>query len=90
MGNLVSNSPDRVMSATTNSVGTYVAAIKVEEYRNGVKIGEVRLELQFNVVLCAPNPPPVINYSDTSSIIQRTFYDVEIPNNICFDINAWK
>lgn len=76
------------INVTPNSVGTYVAAIRVEEYRNGVKIGEVRLELQFNVVLCAPNPPPDINYSDTASVIQKTFYDVEIPNNICFDINA--
>jgi len=76
------------ISVTPNSVGTYVAAIRVEEYRNGVKIGEVRLELQFNVVLCTPNPPPVINYSDTGSTIQRTYYEVEIPNTICFDINA--
>ena len=42
------------------------------------------------MVLCAPNPPPDINYSDTASVIQKTFYDVEIPNNICFDINADK
>ncbi len=76
------------ISVTPNSTGTYVAAIKVEEYRNGVKIGEVRLELQFNVVTCIPNPPPIINYSDTGSTIQRSFYEVQIPNSICFDINS--
>jgi len=77
------------INVTPNSVGTYVASVKVDEYRNGVKIGEVRLELQFNVVACAPNPPPVISYSDTgNATIQKTFYDVEIPNTICFDINA--
>jgi gliding motility-associated-like protein len=76
------------INVTPNSIGTYVAAIKVEEFRNGFKIGEVRFELQFNVVLCTPNPPPLINYSDTASTIQRTFYEVEIPNSICFDINA--
>ncbi|MCF8428785.1 MAG: hypothetical protein K9G64_01525, partial [Bacteroidia bacterium] len=93
--NAISGSPtlfiDRItgeISVTPNSVGTYVAAIRVEEYRNGIKIGEVRLELQFNVVLCAPNPPPIINYSDTSSSIQLTYYEVEIPNAICFNINA--
>jgi gliding motility-associated-like protein len=76
------------INVTPNSVGTYAAAIRVEEFRNGVKIGEVRLELQFNVVLCAPNPPPLINYTDSASTIQRTYYEVEIPNSICFDINA--
>lgn len=77
------------INVTPNSVGTYVASIRVEEFRNGVKIGEIRFELQFNVVACTPNPPPIISYSDTgNATIQRTFYDVEIPNTICFDINA--
>lgn len=77
------------ISVTPNSIGTYVAAIKVEEFRNGVKIGEVRLELQFNVITCASNPAPSINYSDTGNAqLLRTFYEVEIPNTICFDINA--
>lgn len=77
------------INVTPNAVGTYVASIKVEEFRNGVKIGEVRLELQFNVVACVPNPAPLINYSDTgNSSNQKTFYEVEIPNTICFDINA--
>lgn len=73
---------------TPNSVGTYVSSIRVEEYRNGVKIGEVRLELQFNVILCPPNPPPVVTYSDTGFSNNISVYDVEIPNAICFDINA--
>jgi gliding motility-associated-like protein len=86
--NLGINSSTGEINVTPSSVGTYVAAVCVKEYRNGVKIGEVRLELQFNVVICAPNPPPEINFSDTGSNIKRTFFDVEIPNNICFDINA--
>ncbi len=77
------------ITATPTQVGTYVAAIKVEEYRGGVKIGEVRLELQFNIVLCAPNPPPLVLVTDTAdSLISRTYFDVTIPDLICLDIKA--
>ncbi|MBJ7427374.1 MAG: gliding motility-associated C-terminal domain-containing protein, partial [Bacteroidia bacterium] len=83
------NSKTGEINVTPNAVGTFVASIRVVEFRNGVKIGEVRLELQFNVVACVPNPMPIINYSDTgNSLNQKTFYEVEIPNTICFDINA--
>jgi gliding motility-associated-like protein len=83
------NSKTGEINVTPNSIGTFVASIKVAEFRNGVKIGEVRLELQFNVVACIPNPLPLINYSDTgNNLNQKTFYEVEIPNTICFDINA--
>lgn len=77
------------ISVTPNQVGTFVAAIKVEEYRNGVKIGEVRLELQFNVILCAPNPAPLVIATDTiDTVTSKTIFDVEVPNNICFDIKS--
>ncbi len=44
------------LSVTADQLGLYVFAIKVEEYRNGVKIGEVRRDFQFLVIDC---PPPV-------------------------------
>lgn len=37
-----------------------ILAIKVIEFRNGVKIGEVRREIQFIVVPCINNTPPKI------------------------------
>ena len=48
------------LSVTPNQLGLFVFAVKVEEYRNGVKIGEVRRDFQFLVIDCppvtAPNP----------------------------------
>ncbi|GAB3337535.1 hypothetical protein GCM10027299_48740 [Larkinella ripae] len=49
------------LSVTPNQLGLFVFAVKVEEYRGGVKIGEVRRDFQFLVIDCppitAPNPP---------------------------------
>lgn len=46
------------LSVTANQVGLYVFAVRVEEYRNGSKIGEVRRDFQFLVVDCPPATTP--------------------------------
>ncbi len=46
------------LSVTANQLGLFVFAVKVEEYRNGVKIGEVRRDFQFLVVDCPPATTP--------------------------------
>ncbi|AKD55405.1 gliding motility-associated C-terminal domain-containing protein [Spirosoma radiotolerans] len=46
------------LSVTATQLGLYVFAVKVEEYRNGVKIGEVRRDFQFLVVDCPPTTTP--------------------------------
>ncbi len=73
------------------SAGVYVASILVEEFLNGVKIGEVRLELQFTVTPCAGNPPKTFMVSVNNQIIfpNDTVY-VEIPDNICMTIRSEK
>ncbi|OIN56849.1 gliding motility-associated C-terminal domain-containing protein [Arsenicibacter rosenii] len=40
------------LSVTANRVGLFVFAINVEEFRNGVKIGEVHRDFQFQVIDC--------------------------------------
>lgn len=35
-------------------LGQYVAGVRCEEWRNGVKIGEILRDFQFNVVFCPP------------------------------------
>jgi gliding motility-associated-like protein len=42
------------LSVTANRLGLFVFAVNVEEYRAGVKIGEVRRDFQFLVVDCPP------------------------------------
>ncbi|MBC3789090.1 gliding motility-associated C-terminal domain-containing protein [Spirosoma utsteinense] len=46
------------LSVTATQLGLFVFAVKVEEYRNGVKLGEVRRDFQFLVVDCPPTTTP--------------------------------
>ncbi|WP_338870731.1 gliding motility-associated C-terminal domain-containing protein [Spirosoma sp. SC4-14] len=46
------------LSVTATQEGLFVFAVKVEEYRNGVKIGEVRRDFQFLVIDCPPATTP--------------------------------
>jgi len=48
---------------------TFVVAVKVEEFRNGVKIGTVRREFQYKVVKCELNFPPDIVFKDQNGKI---------------------
>ena len=44
-----------IFTATPNSLGIFVFAVKVEEYRNGNKIGEIRRDMQYQVLPCDQN-----------------------------------
>ena len=46
------------LSVTASQLGLFVFAVRVEEYRNGIKIGEVRRDFQFLVVDCPPQTTP--------------------------------
>ncbi|MEO9870319.1 T9SS type B sorting domain-containing protein [Ekhidna sp.] len=76
--NMVGGSPPLQISSrgllTVNpdQTGLFVFAVKVEEYRNGEKIGEVRRDFQMLVVDgCEPPDPPVV--------------DIDIPGNPTFN-----
>ncbi|MEX0968496.1 MAG: gliding motility-associated C-terminal domain-containing protein [Bacteroidia bacterium] len=59
------------LTVTPTQQGIYVVAIKVEEYRNGVKLGEVRRELQYTVGVCQTNQIP-----ELSQNVKGTVYTV--------------
>lgn len=40
------------------AIGQFVVSVKVEEYRNGIKIDEITRDLQINVINCPVNFPP--------------------------------
>jgi len=71
---------------TPNAVQVGVICVRAEEYRNGVKIGEVIRDMQFRVLGCS-NPPPVASgFNGTSTYDTLLCID---PNNIatyCFDM----
>lgn len=61
-----------LLTVNPDQTGLFVFAVKVEEYRNGEKIGEVRRDFQMLVVDgCDPPDPPVV--------------DIEIPGDPTFD-----
>lgn len=62
-----------------------VLCVRVEEYRNGVKIGEIVRDIQFNVVTCNNNPPVLTGMNGT------TDFDTTIcvGANLCFNINSF-
>ncbi|MBI1185538.1 hypothetical protein GC194_14805 [bacterium] len=61
--------------------GDFVFAVKIEEYRNGQKIGEVVRELQYKVGVCAANHSPndtTLNTADTIKIFPGTKYNLRL------------
>lgn len=77
-----------IVTANPSNLAVYTFSIKAEEYRNGKKIGENRMEVQFEVVSCMfQNEPPqfVLPTSDTIRIDpgDTTCFDVQVddPNN---------
>ncbi len=57
----LSISSDGLLRVTPTTLGLFVFAVKCEEYRDGVKIGEVRRDFQMLVVDgCEPADPPNI------------------------------
>lgn len=55
------NAQSGLLKLKANQPGLYVFAIKCEEYRKGVYIGQVRRDFQLFVKDCLPNNPPSLN-----------------------------
>lgn len=62
--------------------GRYAIAIEVSEFRNGILISTVRLDVQMIVIRCTPNRTPVI------SSVSGFNHEVTVGQQICFDIGA--
>ncbi|MFN5705386.1 MAG: T9SS type A sorting domain-containing protein [bacterium] len=76
--NIMDGLPDINVNAQTGLVsfiatraGRYLIAIKCEEYRNGVKIGEIRREFMLETVVCNDIAP----ISKVNDSIRNTFVD---------------
>jgi gliding motility-associated-like protein len=82
------------LTAKPNIVGQFVVGICVSEYRNGVKIGEIRRDFQYNVRVCSPPPTAIFDapankcfgdYTVTfknNSIVANTYeWNFNYPNN---------
>ena len=89
LSNLMDGNPDIITDNDTASIylvpqqiGVYVISILCEEYRNGIKLGEIRRELQLEVLNCPIRFKPVASTSLGSS----NTVDVIIGQQTCFDV----
>ncbi len=67
--NIMDGNPDITIDSATGLVyvlpqqsGIYSFAISIEEYRNGVLIGEIRREIQYQIILCPVRFNPKITW----------------------------
>ncbi len=79
------------LRVTPSFLGLYVLSVRCEEYRSGVKIGEVRRDFQFLVVDCPVNNKPEVKLQTDTQVGQAVFYQEGqilqlTPNNLCFDV----
>lgn len=80
------NSIDPLNGLTTYyapSSGRYAIAIEVTEWRAGVPISTIRLDLQILVIDCKPNNKPRLSYQGGTNV-----WTVEAGEQICRDVTA--
>jgi gliding motility-associated-like protein len=90
----INGSPDLQINQSTGELrvaphtqGTYSVAIKVEEWRNGIKLGYVQLELQLSVIDC-PQPLPRVIFKDENGNRIANVVEIPIPEKRCITIEA--
>jgi gliding motility-associated-like protein len=62
--------------------GSYVVAIEVIEYRNGVELSRVRLDMQILVLRCPPNNKPDVRSP------QGDYFEIEAGEQLCFFVQG--
>lgn len=90
--NMMDGSPDLYVDNDTafiylvpQQIGVYVISVICEEYRGSLKIGEVVRELQLEVLNCPPRFKPNITANLPGG---KSYVDVVVGQQVCFDINA--
>lgn len=53
-----------VLTLVPKQSGIYIFAIKIEEYRGGIKISEVRREIQYQIIICPTRTKPEITWTN--------------------------
>ncbi len=63
--------------------GRFAVAIEVTEWRNGIAISTVRLDLQILVINCSPNNKPILEYEGGTR-----FWEIEPGQNKCWEVKG--
>lgn len=84
------NATTGVITAAPTAQGFFTFAVRVEEFRNGVKIGEVRRDVQYISLNCTSgNPPSFLNVVPTMNQTIQIPYNYEYCKDLIFnDLNA--
>jgi gliding motility-associated-like protein len=82
-----------ILRVTPALAGLFVFSVKCEEYRSGVKIGEVRRDFQFTVLSCEINNKPTITLQTGTSGGAPVYYQEGqilnlTPDNLCFTLRG--
>lgn len=72
-------SPTGLLNGTPPTLGQFVVGVKCEEWRNGVKIGEILRDFQFNVLNCPPLALPDFTSAGQCSGTAVTFTNTTTP-----------
>ncbi len=90
ISNVMDGNPDlqvqadkAVLTITPQQIGVYVISVLCEEFRGGVKIGEIRRELQLEVIVCPPRFRPEVHTDLTDNVL-----DVRVGQPNCFNITG--
>jgi gliding motility-associated-like protein len=87
---MVINQNTGMITAAPGLIGTYVFGVRVEEFRNGVKIGETRRDAQYEGLACTSgNPPSFLNVVPTNGGAINFPYNYETCKDLIFnDLNT--
>lgn len=87
MGNIVGGAPPMTIDPVTGEVecqptalGTYVFAVKVTEWRNGIAIGETIRDVQYHALNCTFDLPPEFVEAQEDTI------SFPVGEETCFDV----
>jgi gliding motility-associated-like protein len=85
--NSLTISPAGILNGVPPMIGQFVAGVRCEEWRNGVKIGEILRDFQFNVVNCPPVAVASFNSSGACNGLSISFTNTTTPsaNNYFWD-----
>ena len=72
--------PGGILNGIPPIVGQFTAGVRCEEYRSGVKIGEILRDFQFNVVNCPPVAVASFNTSGVCNGTTITFNNTTTPS----------
>ena len=83
------NAQTGLISATPSMAGLFVFAVACDEFRDGIKIGEVRKEFQLLVLDCPPADPPTVLFKPENTNKYYTLGDTlkfDLDESTCGDI----